>query len=229
LGDVKYFDWDWVGAEQDLTRALELDPNSADAHRAYAELLMALERHDEAIREIKRAEQLDPLSSFIQSRYARVLYRARKYEEALPHLQRAIDLDPKPGNVMPYWIFGSVYAEMGRYDEAIDHFKKAQSHGARVLDTEAEIACVYARMGKPNEARRILARLKATTDAATFSNAPVAFAYAALGDKDEAFEVLFRLVEERQNLATHLKADPPLASLHTDPRWKELLSRMNLQ
>ena len=91
----------------------------------------------------------------------------------------------------------------------------------------AEIAGVYARMGKQKEARRMLAELKATTDPASFSNAPVAQAYTALGDKDEAFKVLFRLVEERNNLATTIKADPPFDSLHSDPRWKELLRRMN--
>jgi serine/threonine-protein kinase len=229
LGELKYFNWDWVGGEGDLKRALELDPNSAEAHRAYADLLMALERHDEAIRQIQRAEQLDPLSSFIQSRYARVLYRARKYEEALPHLRRAIELDPAPGNVMPYWILGSVYTEMGRYDEAIDNFRRAQTQGGRSLDIEAEIAYVYARMGKPNEARKMLAGLKSGTDASRFATGPVAFAYTALGDKDAAFEILFRLVEERETLATHLKADPPLISLHSDPRWKELLRRMKLQ
>ena len=133
LGSVKTYDWDWAGAEQEITRALELDPNSAEAHQAYADLLMPLERHAEAIREIERAEQLDPLSSFIQSRYGRVLYRARKYEEAVPHLQRAIELDPNPGNSMPYWILGELYAQMGRYDEAIASFKKAQSHGGRAL------------------------------------------------------------------------------------------------
>jgi serine/threonine protein kinase/tetratricopeptide (TPR) repeat protein len=229
LSDVKHYKWDWDGAERELIRAIELDPNNADTHRAYADLLMALTRHDQAIREIQRAEQLDPFSSFIQARFARVLYRASRYDEALPHLQRAVELDRHHGNVMPYWIFGSVYTEMGRYDEAIRNFKKAQSQGARPLDISAEIACVYARMGKSNEARKILSELKAKTTESTFSTAPVAYAYAALGEKDAAFEILFRLVEERQNLATHIKADPPLVSLHSDPRWKKLLARMNLQ
>ncbi len=227
LGFVKTLDWDWAGAEQELTRALELDPNSAWAHLEYADLLMALERHDEAIREIERAEQLDPLSSVIQSRYGRVLYRARKYREAEPHLQRAIDLDPNPGNSMPYWILGELYAQMGRDDEAIANFKKYQSHGGRAVDVSVGIAGVYARMGKRNEARRMLAELKAQTSPASFLDVPVARAYAAIGDKDEAFKVLFRQVEERNNVATYVKADPPFESLHSDRRWKELLRRMN--
>ena len=228
LGLVKIFDWDWAGTEQEITRALELDPNSAEAHRTYGELLSALERHAEAIREMQRAEELDPLSSVIQSRYARALWRARKYEEAVLHVQRAIDLDPNPGNVMPYWILGDLYAEMGRYDEAIASLKKAQSHGGNALGISSDVAGVYARMGKQKEARRMLAELKATTDPASFSNLAAAYAYTALGDKDEAFKVLFRLVEGRNSYATYIRAEPPFDSLHSDPRWKELLRRIGL-
>jgi tetratricopeptide (TPR) repeat protein len=206
---------------------LELDANNAEAHRTYRDLLSELERHDEAITEMQRAEELDPQSSVTQSRYARALYRARRYPEAVPHLRRAIDLDPNPGNSMPYWILGELYEEMGSYDDAIDSFKEAQSHGARALGISVGMAAVYARMGKRDEARRMLAELKAKTDAAGFSQAAVARVYAALGDTNEAFKVLFRLVESGDNLAVTLKSDPPFESLHSDPRWKELVRRMN--
>ncbi len=228
LVPVKSYDWDWAGAEQECVRALDLDPNSAEGHQAYADLLMLLERHAEAIREIERAAQLDPLSSYIQSRYGRVLYRARRYQEAVPHLQRAIELDPNPGNSMPYWILAELYEQVGRYDDAIAHYEKAQSHGGRALSISAQIAGVHARMGKRNEARRMLEELKATTDPVSFSNLSVARAYVALGDTDQVFKVLLRLVDERNNLATTIKADPPFDSLHSDPRWTELLRRMNL-
>jgi eukaryotic-like serine/threonine-protein kinase len=233
LAVVKLYDWDWSGAEEEFRRALELDPNSARAHQEYADLLMQLERHDEAIREIQRAEDLDPFSSYIQSRYGRVLYRARKYEEALPHVQRALDLDPNPGNAMPHWILGELYVQMGRYDEAIASFRKYLLHSGRTgsgtAGIRAAIARAYALMGKRTEARRMIEELKATIEPARFANATVAHAYVALGDKDEAFKVLFRLVEERRDLTTTIKADPPLESLHSDPRWKELLRRMNLE
>jgi tetratricopeptide (TPR) repeat protein len=130
---------------------------------------------------------------------------------------------------MPYWILGELYTQMSRYDEAVTSFKKFQSHGGSALSSAVGIAAAYARMGRQKEARRMLAELRATTDPVTFSDAPSARVYAALGDKDEAFKELIRLIEERNNLATFIKADPPFDSLHSDPRWKELLRRMNLQ
>ncbi len=226
LGQVKIVDWNWAGAEAALTRAIELDPNSAEAHRTYGDLLSALERHAEAIREMQSAEALDPLSSATQSRFARALYRARKYEEAVPHVQRAIDLDPNLGNVMAHWILGDLYEQMNKHDEALASFRQAQSQGGNTGEISADIARVYARMGKQTEARRLLKELKATADPASFASFGVASAYAALGDNDAAFKVLFQMVENR-NLATHLKADPQFESLHSDPRWRELLSHMN--
>ena len=74
----------------------------------------------------------------------------------------------------------------------------------------------------------MLAELKATADPASFSDAPIARVYAALGDKDKAIKELFRLVEERNSLATYIKADPPFVSLRSHPSWEELLRRMNL-
>jgi hypothetical protein len=52
--------------------------------------------------------------------------------------------------------------------------------------------------------------------------------YAALGDKDAAFRLLFKSVDERIDWPIFIKADPLFDSLHSDPRWTELLRRMNL-
>jgi hypothetical protein len=65
---------------------------------------------------------------------------------------------------MPYWILGELYAETGRYDEAIASLKEAQSHGGRAQQISTTVAGIYARMAKPQQARRMLAELKATTD-----------------------------------------------------------------
>jgi serine/threonine protein kinase/Tfp pilus assembly protein PilF len=211
-------DWDWKGAEQGYKRALELDPSNLDAHFSYANLLMALGRHPEAISEIAIAERLDPLSSLIQSNFGRILYRARKYDEAIQHFKRAIDLDPR--NQGAYGRLGDVYAQIGKYDEAIRMYEKASSLRSDVSGIHPGIAFVYALTGKQQEARQIVSRARRSA----LERAAV---YVALGDKDEAIRVLEKAIEARDALLTFIKTDPRLESLHSHPRWKELLQRMN--
>ncbi len=124
LANIKAaYDWDWMTAEQEIRRALELDPGSLQAHINYGHLLMAVGRHEEAINEGQISVQLDPLSSTARSALGRILYRARRYDDAVPHLMRAIELEPQSvgANVR----LGEVYVQLRRYDEAIAAFKKA--------------------------------------------------------------------------------------------------------
>jgi serine/threonine protein kinase/Flp pilus assembly protein TadD len=211
------YDWDWTGAEKELKRALELNPGSLYTHSYYADLLMSLGRHTAAIDEIGRVEQLDPLSSETQSSFGRILYRARKYEEAIPHLKRALELEPR--NYSAYVRLGDVYAKLGRYDEAITVFEKAAQIRSDGMHAP-RIARIYALMGKHREARQLLTGVKA----GAFDIAAV---YVALGDMDEAFRILEKAIEDRNSLLVYLKEDPSFENLHSDPRWKQLLRRMN--
>jgi tetratricopeptide (TPR) repeat protein len=218
LSRIKFlYDWDWVGAEHELKRALELNPGSLHTHSYYADFLMSMGRHAEAIDEIQRAEQLDPLSSEIQSSVGRVLYRARKYEEAALHLRRALELDQR--NYSAYVRLGDVHAKLNKYDEAIIAFDKAAQLRSDGMHP-ARIARIYALMGKQREARQLLNGLKA----APFD---MAAAYAALGDRDQAFRILEKAVEERNSLLVYLKEEPSYDNLHSDQRWQGLLRRMN--
>ena len=219
LASIKqHYDWDWAGAEQECRRALELDPGSLDVHTDYGYLLMHLARLDEAIREGQIIVQLDPVSSATHSALGRFLYRAHRYEEALPHLLRAVELEP--GSLTPNYRLGDVYAQLGRYDEAIAAYQKSGEAIPKGGYPHAGIARVYALMGRHREARQMIKGLKANPYI-------IAGVYVALGDKDEAFRILEKAVEEHQ-LITPLKVEPPLESLHSDPRWKKLLHRMNL-
>ena len=224
--DVKrLYDWDWTGAEDSVKRALELDPNNLDAHHTYSILLHALGRFPEAIAQIESAAQRDPLAPQIQSSYGRILYRARRFDEAILRLNRAIELDAR--NSGTYGRLGDVYEQMGRYTEAVAFLEKARAlaadPGSSDISYIARLARVYARMGRRSEARQMLEGLKSRGRLPLLD---VAGAYTALGDKDEAFSLLFRMVEQRS--LSYLKVDPPFDSLHSDPRWQELLRRMNL-
>jgi eukaryotic-like serine/threonine-protein kinase len=210
------YDWDWSSAENEVRRALEINPGSVDGHFCYAILLMALGRHPEAIREMQRAQQLDPLSSVVESTFGRILYRARRYEEAVPHLKRAIELDP--GSFGSYARLGDVYVQLGKYDEALMAYQRAGN--VRSLGYAARTGQLYARMGKRKEA---LAALSGP-DGKTIQAAGV---YAILGDKDQAFRVLNDAITKRESLIIFFKEDPTFDNLYSDPRWRTLLSRMN--
>jgi TolB-like protein/DNA-binding winged helix-turn-helix (wHTH) protein/Tfp pilus assembly protein PilF len=211
------YDWDWTGAEKECRRALELDPGNFDANTVYGYLLVHVGRFDEAIREGEIAVQLDPMSSESQSALGRFLYRAHRYEEAIPHLQRAIELEPR--SLTPNYRLGDVYAQMGRYEEALAAYERSGRAVSKGGYPQGGIARVYALMGRRREARQMITGRKETP----YITAAV---YVALGDKDEAFRILEKAVEGHQNL-TPLKVEPPLEALHSDPRWKALLRRMN--
>jgi tetratricopeptide (TPR) repeat protein len=227
-GRIKFgYDLDWAGADRDFTRALEIDPNNVDAHFFSAMLCMALGCFAESIAHMKRVEQLDPLSPIVPSFFGRVLYRARRFDEAIDHLNRAIALAPQnPAGA--YHRLSEVYEQMGRHTEALALLDKSASvedpasrHDGTHVDNLVLRARILARMGKRKEARAILAASRGHNPQL------LATVYAALGDRDEAFRLLFRAIEEPRGLPVYIKTDPPFDSLHADPRWAAVLSRMN--
>jgi tetratricopeptide (TPR) repeat protein len=178
---------------------------------------MALGRLPEAVTQIEHAAQLDPLSAQVHSTFGRILYRARKFDEAILHLKRATELEPR--NAVAWRRLGDVHDQMGNYVEALALHEKAQALLANPRNGDSEgIARVYAHMGRVREARQMHKRLGDRS----------ADVYVALGDKDAAFRLLFKSVDERISWPIFIKADPLFDSLHSDPRWKELLRRMNL-
>ena len=208
LGNVKFnYDWDWNGAEQEFMRALELDPGNLRGHSCYGFLLMAVARHDEAIREGRRAVELDPLSSEVQSALGRFLYRGHRVEEAVAPLQRAVELEPQ--DLAARFRLGEVFTQLRKYDEALSLFGEKSFGAARV----------YALTGRKQEALEIMRGV---------NEPPISIAavYAALGDKDKAFQILQKAVDNRSAHLVYLKEDPPLETLHSDPRWQALIQRM---
>ncbi len=221
------YDWDWQGGENSIKRALQLDPNSLDAHFIYATLLTALGRYPEAVSEMNIAEQLDPLSAEVQDALGRILFYSGKTDEAVFRVKRAIDMEPRSAGA--HGLLADIYTEMDRHTEALALYDKARILRGNPPDNPpflAILARVYARMGKRSEARHIL---KGLTNELELGKPWIATAYAALGDNDQAFRALSKVVEQREELAIWIKSDPQYDNLHSDPRWRTVLERMNFQ
>ncbi len=222
LAEVKlYHDWDWAGAEQAFQRALELNANLAPAHAHYAWYLVLLGRLDEALTEMKRAQELDPLAPIYSAWLGQQYWYAGQYDEAIDEARKSLELDSD--FAVGLYVLGSIYAAKGMYEEAIVAHQKA---GAVDPDLGWLLGHTYALAGQRDEALNVLAELGEEYQQRNAWG--VAEIYAALGEKDEAFRWLEKAYEQRHNWIPWMGGNPNYKPLHDDPRFGDLLRRLNL-
>ena len=219
-----WFDWNWAQAEAEFRLAIALKPNYAAAHNWYAAYLNVMGRFAEAIAEHNVAEEWDPLSLTIAMSRADPYYFSRKYSLAIENLKRVLEREP---NFYPaHYNLGRAYARNGMYLEALDAFKTA-AQLSRVRQADAAVAYTYALAGKVREARKIEKELVEFA-ATNYLPAPqMALISLGLGDAPAALHRLEQGLEERSCLMIYLKADPLYDDLRSQPRFNNLLVRMN--
>jgi tetratricopeptide (TPR) repeat protein len=223
---LNYYEWDRVGAEREFRRAIELNPNYATVHDWLgAESLAPRKKFDEALISQRRAEELDPLSLTISANVGWTLFFARRYDEALVQLNRTLSLDPN------FYVTRSnlcwVYSAKGMHREAIAECRKARELNDDSFIT-GYLALVLARSGQREEARKLLEELKLESTRRYVTSYGVALAHIGLNEKEEAFVWLDKEVAERGYWAGVYAVAPELDDLRSDPRFKEMLKRLNL-
>jgi TolB-like protein/DNA-binding winged helix-turn-helix (wHTH) protein/Tfp pilus assembly protein PilF len=229
LASVKTdYEWDWVGGEQEALRAIELNPNDAAARAAHAELLWTMGRFDESIQESKRALELDPLSINYNTALAFTFFLARRYDQAIEQGAKILELDPK--FISAYYVRGVSYVKKSMFKEAMAEFDKGVSISRDDLEALTGLGYGYAVTGRRADAEKVLARLNELSKREFVSPVWMAKIYSGLGKKDKAFESLERAYEDRSIVSVaYIKTNPMLDPLRSDPRFAELLRRMNLQ
>jgi TolB-like protein/Tfp pilus assembly protein PilF/tRNA A-37 threonylcarbamoyl transferase component Bud32 len=219
LATIKfYFDWDWVGAESEYKRAIELKPSNGEAHGQYSWSLMAMGRFDEAIAEAKRSLQLDPVLPLANWVMGYVYYCARHYDQAIAQYRQMAELEPN--NPGAEWNIADVFAQIGRYDDAVRARQKALSLLGAPPEEIAALDSAYSESGPEGywswHKNRSVGRPAVT-----------AIIYAQIGDMDRAFALLEKGYEENSPEIHLLKVKPSLDPLRDDPRYHDLLRRMN--
>jgi len=227
LGINKYNNFDWAGAEKELKQALELDPNSDSANRGYFQYLSAVGRPDEALSYAKRVVELDPTTTPGYLAYAYFL--ARQYDKAIEVFREA--REKKPNDAQNHILLGATYLSKGMYKEAVTEMQKGVDldNTAERWDRHPMLAYAYAMAGNRDEALKILDEQKELAKPPGYIS-PYNFAiiYTGLGDKDRAFEWLEKGYEQRTQYVYRVKREPMFDSLRSDPRYAELLRKMNL-
>ncbi len=221
LGQVlQTYDYDFAGAEREYKRALELNPNYASAHQWYAELLTNVGRFDESSIEIERAIELDPFSLVINRERGGLRFYAREYDKCIDLLQKAVALDPNFSGF--HYDLSSAYQMKGNYPESVKEFARW-----RELEGDAEGAELsrtsFAKGGWREFARAIIAK----GPSLGLKPYNLAVFYIALGENDAAISEFNKAYDQRVNDVYWMKEDPRLDPVRSDPRFQELLKKVN--
>jgi len=221
LGDL-----DWIGAEREFKRALELKSSYVMAHEWYAEYLAALGRHDEALAAIKKAQQLDPLSVPVNRAVGWVIYFSRSYDQAIEELRKTLGMDPNflAARLVLWWAL----LAKGSHEEAItDIRKEVESPGLRTMK-KLMLGYACAVSGRSEEAGGILWELQPKIEGENRLALLAAMLFIAMDDKDRAFEQLERAFQIREPGLVFLRVAPWADPLRSDKRYQSLVERLGL-
>ena len=229
-----WYDWDWPGAEIEFRRAIELNPNYPTAYHWYGEFLANLGRFHESVALYKRALEIDPLSLAISSDFAMVYYHARQYDRAVEHLKKVMEIDPN--YVRTHFYLSQVYEEKGMFEEALAELERGSllegDSPSELAQGKAAIRNALRKSGARGYWRKRLDIVKEEARQRkrvyfTGYATNMATLHARLGERDQAFEWFEKVYEDREPSLLWLKVAPDCDNLRSDPRFADLLRRVN--
>jgi len=219
-------EWDWENSKKEFLVGLELSPDYATGHHWYAEWLLFKGKTEEAFREISLAVSLDPSSPGILKDKGIFYYYTRQYEKAIDTGMLTMELHP--AFVTVFRLLSLAYQGLGMYDESIRQNERWGERTGNVIKTQVSLAQIYAAAGRRTEAKAIVDTIE-NQQLGGNDYRGMAMVYASLGDNDNAFIWLEKSYQRHEESLCSLKVDPKLNSLHSDPRFNEMLRKIGLE
>lgn len=221
----RIYDWDWAESEKHLRRAIELDPNFAAAYARLAFLYITLGKTGEAVRLSQQASQLNP----VNHSPSWALYCNRQYEESVAEYLRRTSLPGSPEVQNDARVGAAMaYSEVGKYAEAITLLEQIPDDFQDDYKVTVAIAIAYRRAGQAEKASELLKKLEQKAETGQGYSVRLASVYAAMERNEDAIKQLQKGFAERDDRMMWLKATPHFDQLRSDPRFQEILHKMNL-
>src|SRR5580692_9063409 len=146
-GVLALFDWDWAGAERELTRSIELNGSSPGSRDVYAfYYLRPMDRIAEAVAEVQNALSLDPLSILFRVHLGFLYYLQRNYDHSITQFRKVLEMSPQ--YYLAHAMMAPVYTQLSRFDEALECYAKARQADANSKFVDSLEAMTLAAAGE---------------------------------------------------------------------------------
>jgi serine/threonine protein kinase len=223
-----YSERDWVSAEKEYLRAIELNPNYSAAHFSYTWYLISQGHFEKALAEAKRGQELDPFSIPANITVGDVYYYSRQYDQAIAQYQQVAELEPN--NPIAYGYQARAYEQMGRIEEAVRARQKEMTLAGSLPEEIAGLARAHDQQGPKGywmwQLQKLESRSALYTGSSPYTAYTAARFHAHLGN-EEAIALLERAYQDQDLEMVYLKVQPDWDELRDDPRFKKLLRLMN--
>jgi adenylate cyclase len=229
LGMMKlHFEYDWKGAESAFKRAIFLNPDNATAHIYYGHFLRAFGQVGTAVSEMEKALKLDPFSQNANVFYGLMLYASGQTEESIKHFRKVFELFPDSPEAL--MLLGKTLSESGQHEEGVKLSKRAVNITKRKSPFPiAFLGYSLGFIGKEEEAKALIKEALDSRKNGHFSPSLIALMYIGIDNREKALDWLETAVDERDPVNFSLRTVPMYKTLHTDPRWAELMKKMGFE
>jgi TolB-like protein/Tfp pilus assembly protein PilF len=220
------YERDWSDAEREFTKAIELDPNYAHARNWYSHFLMAMGRIEESLVQSELALKLDALDDCVNQYLGWHYIHARHFDRAIGQLEKT--LTGNPDFFLARVTLGMAYVQKGEFAKGISELEKA-SEKDKLPVVLGFLGHAYGLAGQREKALEILEELEDLSKRTYVPPYSIALIYAALGETSDTFEWLEKAYAADNEWLNWLKVAPEVDSLRSDPRFTELLKKLDLE
>jgi len=222
-----FYDWDSEKAHHYLQRAIQLNPNSANARIWYELAYSVLDQNfDEALAQLTVALKLDPLNLLVRIRMAYIYYYRYDFDTAIQYCNQIVHIEP--GLATGYHGLMDAHGQKGEYEQAIIEGEKAVELGRYGPAFVGVLGLYCARAGKQERARELLSILLEQSKTEPVSPFWIAVIYMGLGEEDHMYAWFEKGYEQRDGNLLYLFG-PPLDSIREDPRFIALRRKMGFE